>query len=62
MLFGGGQQQQPGSGRGIKDHDMIYWLGDLNYRITDRDAAEVKDMLKANRMRELQASDQVRQF
>ena len=41
---------------------MIYWLGDLNYRITDRDAAEVKDMLKANRMRELQASDQVGQF
>jgi hypothetical protein len=19
----------------IKDHDMIYWIGDLNYRITD---------------------------
>ena len=30
---------------GIKDHDMIYWIGDLNYRITDLDAATVKEML-----------------
>ncbi len=44
--------------RGIKDHDMVYWLGDLNYRIADMDAAEVKESLKANELKELMASDQ----
>lgn len=29
----------------IKDHDMIYWLGDLNYRITDLEATDVKELL-----------------
>nr|CAD7427758.1 unnamed protein product [Timema monikensis] len=24
---------------------QVYWLGDLNYRITDRDAKEVKDFI-----------------
>nr|CAD7404135.1 unnamed protein product [Timema cristinae] len=31
--------------KSIKDHDQVYWLGDLNYRITDRDAKEVKDFI-----------------
>ena len=29
----------------IKDHDMIFWLGDLNYRITDLEATDVKELL-----------------
>ncbi len=53
MLF---QQFHPP--RAIKDHDMVYWLGDLNYRITDLEAPEVKEVLRRNGLRELQASDQ----
>lgn len=30
----------------IKDHDQIYWLGDLNYRITDLDPRLVKDWIE----------------
>ena len=32
--------------KSIKDHDMVYWIGDLNYRITDLDTAEVKLIIK----------------
>ncbi|XP_066583845.1 uncharacterized protein Ocrl [Prorops nasuta] len=28
--------------KGFKDHDQIYWLGDLNYRITEMDATVAK--------------------
>ena len=37
----------------IKDHDMIYWVGDLNYRIEDRDgmdAGVVKNIIKAGKI------------
>ncbi len=47
--------------KAIKDHDVIYWLGDLNYRITDLDTDAVKDMLKANNLTELLSFDQFRQ-
>jgi len=42
----------------IKDHDNIFWLGDLNYRIAGLDTNEVKDYLKENNLTELQNNDQ----
>lgn len=42
----------------IGDHDMIYWLGDLNYRITELDATEVKEIIKQGNLKELLAADQ----
>ena len=47
--------------KAIKDHDMVYWLGDLNYRITDLDAETVKDLLLENNLEHLLAADQFRQ-
>lgn len=32
----------------IKDHDQIYWLGDLNYRITDVEINTVRDLISQN--------------
>ena len=40
------------------DHDNIFWLGDLNYRIAGLDTNEVKDYLKENNLTELQNNDQ----
>ena len=45
----------------ITDHDMIFWMGDLNYRIEDFDATQVKNMLVNNKIDELLAADQLRQ-
>lgn len=42
----------------IKDHDQIFWLGDLNYRITDLDASTVKELLQENNIPDLLLSDQ----
>ena len=44
----------------IKDHDMIYWIGDLNYRITDLDVDFVKESIRLNKLEELYESDQLR--
>jgi phosphatidylinositol-bisphosphatase len=44
----------------IKDHDMIYWIGDLNYRITDLDLELVKENIRLNKLEELYLSDQLR--
>lgn len=30
----------------IKDHDHIYWIGDMNYRIMDLDAEQVKALIE----------------
>jgi phosphatidylinositol-bisphosphatase len=56
MVFG--QFNPPKS---IKDHDMVYWLGDLNYRITDLEAPEVKDLLRENNLALLMDADQFKQ-
>jgi hypothetical protein len=40
--------------RRIKDHDMVFWLGDLNYRLSDLDCGEVKDLLAEGSIAELQ--------
>ncbi|TRY74769.1 hypothetical protein TCAL_09197 [Tigriopus californicus] len=44
--------------KSIKDHDQIFWLGDLNYRITDLDTATVKELLQENNIPDLLLSDQ----
>ena len=44
----------------IKDHDMVYWIGDLNYRITDLDLELVKENIRLNKLEELYQADQLR--
>jgi len=43
----------------IKDHDSVFWLGDLNYRLNDLDCAEVKDLLAEDNLAALQENDQL---
>ncbi|KAL1498282.1 hypothetical protein ABEB36_009103 [Hypothenemus hampei] len=45
----------------IKDHDQIYWLGDLNYRITDLSNTQVKTLLIRNEVNTLLKVDQLNQ-
>nr|CAI5866899.1 unnamed protein product [Callosobruchus analis] len=45
----------------IKDHEQVYWLGDLNYRITDLTTAQVKTLLARNEMTTLLRADQLNQ-
>ncbi|XP_050314272.1 inositol polyphosphate 5-phosphatase OCRL [Anthonomus grandis grandis] len=45
----------------IKDHEQIYWLGDLNYRITDLTNTQVKTLLQRNEMNTLLKVDQLNQ-
>jgi len=42
----------------IKDHDMVFWLGDLNYRLSDLDCQEVKELLTEGNYGLLQEQDQ----
>ena len=42
----------------IKDHDMVFWLGDLNYRLSDLDCQEVKELLAEGNYGLLQEQDQ----
>ena len=42
----------------IKDHDMVFWLGDLNYRLSDLDCQEVKELLNEGNYGLLQEQDQ----
>ena len=46
--------------KAIKDHDMVYWVGDLNYRITELDASTVKDIIAAGQLETLFQYDQFR--
>ncbi|CAH2002137.1 unnamed protein product [Acanthoscelides obtectus] len=45
----------------IKDHEQVYWLGDLNYRITDLTTTQVKTLLARNEMTTLLKADQLNQ-
>ena len=47
--------------KAIKDHDMVYWVGDLNYRITDLDASTVKDIIATGQLKDLFSYDQFKQ-
>ncbi|XP_038207935.1 type II inositol 1,4,5-trisphosphate 5-phosphatase [Zerene cesonia] len=50
--------QQP---KAIKDHDHIYWLGDLNYRITELDPIAVKKFVNENNFAPVLEWDQLKQ-
>lgn len=47
--------------KSIKDHDQVYWLGDLNYRITDLDPKIVKEMVDKANYKPILEYDQLRQ-
>lgn len=47
--------------KGFKDHDQIYWLGDLNYRITEMDATVAKQHLAEGNYAPVLALDQLGQ-
>ncbi|XP_070165957.1 type II inositol 1,4,5-trisphosphate 5-phosphatase isoform X4 [Polyergus mexicanus] len=47
--------------KNFKDHDQIYWLGDLNYRITDMDAAVAKQYISEGNYNPVLALDQLGQ-
>ncbi|XP_063921207.1 inositol polyphosphate 5-phosphatase OCRL [Zophobas morio] len=51
-------RKQPPS---IKDHEHVYWLGDLNYRITDLNTNQVKTLLARSEMITLLKADQLNQ-
>lgn len=44
----------------IKDHDQIYWLGDLNYRIDDLSTDEIKELVDQNAFEALLVYDQLK--
>ncbi|KAF0289289.1 Type II inositol 1,4,5-trisphosphate 5-phosphatase [Amphibalanus amphitrite] len=48
------------SPKAIKDHDQVFWLGDLNYRITDVDVDKVKEMIERGAMEKVMEADQLR--
>ncbi|XP_076233114.1 oculocerebrorenal syndrome of Lowe [Calliopsis andreniformis] len=47
--------------KSFKDHDQIYWLGDLNYRITDMDVVVAKQHIEAENYAPVLALDQLGQ-
>ncbi|CAD5111163.1 DgyrCDS500 [Dimorphilus gyrociliatus] len=44
----------------ILDHDYIYWLGDLNFRINNLDKKTIEDHITSNEYDQLLANDQLK--
>ena len=44
----------------VKDHDLVYWLGDLNYRLDELGPDEVKERIERNETDSLIAYDQLK--
>ena len=44
----------------ITEHDMVYWMGDLNYRIDNIEVDLVKKALEMDNLEELLQNDQLR--
>ncbi|XP_006894947.1 PREDICTED: phosphatidylinositol 4,5-bisphosphate 5-phosphatase A [Elephantulus edwardii] len=52
------QFQGPGA-HGILDHDLVFWFGDLNFRIESYDLHFVKLAIDSNRLHQLWGKDQL---
>lgn len=47
--------------KAVKDHDQIYWLGDLNYRVTELSANVLKEYISTGMYAPVLAVDQLEQ-
>lgn len=46
--------------KAIKDHDQVYWFGDLNYRIDNMSAVDVRTALNERRYKDIFLNDQLK--
>lgn len=51
----------PATDKGLGDHEQIFWLGDLNYRLADLEHDRVKSMVDQGLLEKLLEHDQLRQ-
>ncbi|XP_052089119.1 inositol polyphosphate 5-phosphatase OCRL-like [Mytilus californianus] len=43
----------------IDEHELVFWLGDLNYRLNDLDIDKVKTMIQNSKLQDLMSYDQL---
>uniref|UniRef100_A0A8C7VUH4 Phosphatidylinositol 4,5-bisphosphate 5-phosphatase A n=1 Tax=Oncorhynchus mykiss TaxID=8022 RepID=A0A8C7VUH4_ONCMY len=53
------QQFEGGTASGVLDHDVVFWFGDLNFRIEDYDIHVVKSAIDSNKLPLLWERDQL---
>ncbi|XP_037122462.1 inositol polyphosphate 5-phosphatase K [Syngnathus acus] len=53
------QQFEGGTATGVLDHDVVFWFGDLNFRIEDYDIHVVKCAIDSNKLPMLWERDQL---
>ncbi|XP_046901202.1 inositol polyphosphate 5-phosphatase K [Hypomesus transpacificus] len=53
------QQFEGGTATGVLDHDVLFWFGDLNFRIEDYDIHVVKSAIDSNKLPLLWERDQL---
>ena len=59
LQFTSGVGPRGGTAAGVKDHDMVFWVGDLNYRLNELDSADIKASLESGNYQQLFLYDQV---